>query len=65
MPTKIVLINKRSNIESRLTFSHALRLLILDKEQKRDTYTIKGKYIFNGSDIIRYRDNKESPEPEK
>jgi hypothetical protein len=63
MPKNITLINKKTGIEKKLTFSHALRLLLLDKSQSSEgSYDIKGKYIFNGNDIIRKPSNQESTE---
>lgn len=65
MPKNITLINKKTGIEKKLPFSHALRLLLLDKSQSSEgSYDIKGKYIFNGNDIIRKPSNQESTESE-
>lgn len=64
MPKYIKLITKATGLEKKLLFDHALRLLLLDNSQGRDTYDIKGNYKFNGSDIIRVASNQESKESE-
>ena len=53
MPKNITLINKRSEKETVLDFQHAERLLKLELKNGTNSFSVKGKYIFNGNDIIR------------
>ena len=64
MPKNITLINVELEHEKKLPFEHALALLLLDNQQGRETYKIKGKYEFNGTDIIRTKIPRNSNETE-
>lgn len=64
MPEKITLINKRTKLEKKLLFEHALRLLIIDRDKKYNDFTIKGKYKLEGNDIIRQRGNTDNKDQE-
>lgn len=64
MPKNITLVNKRTGNEKKLEFQHALRLLKLEQEKGTNSFTIKGKYTFNGNDIIRRKTTGEDQEHE-
>ena len=52
MPKNITLVNKSGNTV-KLDFDHALRLLRLGVKNGTNSFSVKGKYTFNGNDIIR------------
>ena len=60
MPKSITLINKRTGKEKVLGFQHAGRLLRLELKNGTNSFSVKGKYIFNGNDIIRRTSDKDS-----
>jgi hypothetical protein len=60
MPKSITLINKHSEVETVLGFQHAERLLRLELKNGTNSFSVKGKYIFNGNDIIRRTSDKDS-----
>jgi hypothetical protein len=60
MPKSITLINRRTAIEKVLDFQHAVRLLRLELKNGTNSFSVKGKYIFNGNDIIRRTSDKDS-----
>lgn len=53
MPKNITLINKRTKIEKKLSFEHGVRLLRLEFKNGTNSFNVKGKYFFDGNDIIR------------
>jgi len=53
MPKTITHIHKDKGFEKELSFEHALRLLKLEEKNNTKSFSLKGKYIFNGNDIIR------------
>jgi hypothetical protein len=59
MPKNITLANKSGNTV-KLDFDHALRLLRLGVKNGTNSFSVKGKYTFNGNDIIRRRSDKNS-----
>ena len=60
MPKSITLINKRTELETSFEFQHAVRLLRLELKNGTNSFSVKGKYIFNGNDIIRRASDKDS-----
>ena len=52
MPKNVTLVNKNGN-EVVLEFQHAKRLLRLGVKNGTNSFSVKGKYTFNGNDIIR------------
>ena len=59
MPKDVTLVNKSGN-EVVLEFQHAKRLLRLGVKNGTNSFSVKGKYTFNGNDIIRRPSNKDS-----
>jgi hypothetical protein len=59
MPKNITLANKSGNTV-KLDFDHALRLLRLGVKNGTNSFSVKGKYTFNGNDIIRRASDKNS-----
>lgn len=53
MPKNVTLINKRTGIEKKLSFEHGVRLLRLESKNGTNSFSVKGKYFFDGNDIIR------------
>ena len=52
MPKNVILVNKKGE-EVKLEFQHAIRLLRLGVKNGTNSFSVKGKYTFNGNDIIR------------
>lgn len=64
MPLYINLINKQTKGVVKLSFDHALRVLLLEKEQGRNSYDLEKGFEFNGTDIVRTKKPKSKKEKE-
>ena len=53
MPKYITLINERTGNEKKVDFEHGGRLLRLEKKNGTNSFSVKGKYFFDGNDIRR------------
>ena len=59
MPKSVILVNKKGK-EVELGFQHARRLLRIGVKNGTNSFSVKGKYTFNGNDIIRRATEEES-----
>jgi len=60
MPKNITLINERTGNEKKVDFEHGGRLLRLEKKNGTNSFSVKGKYFFDGNDIRRQPSDKDS-----
>lgn len=65
MPKKLKLINIKTGRAIELSFEHALSRFRLEKQQNRKpSYKLEEKYIFDGNDIIRRTSNRAAKDQE-